>query len=112
MKKRRFSAIIDAEKMCESGCKYMHEIKCPNCGEVFQVDEAGYAEIVAQVRNEQFEKDVASQVKLVKEHQAERQEKLLMEAEGKYKLELAQKEQELSDVKHDLIALQMRTQNK
>ena len=29
----------------------MHEIKCPNCGEVFQVDESGYAQIVQQIRD-------------------------------------------------------------
>lgn len=29
----------------------MQEIKCPKCGEVFQVDEAGYAAIVKQVLN-------------------------------------------------------------
>ena len=32
----------------------MQEIKCPKCGEVFQIDEAGYAEIVKQVRNKEF----------------------------------------------------------
>ena len=37
----------------------MNEIKCPNCGKVFQVDEAGYAAIVAQVHTEQFEKEIA-----------------------------------------------------
>ena len=30
----------------------MNEIKCPHCGKVFQVDEAGYAAILAQVRTE------------------------------------------------------------
>lgn len=29
----------------------MQEIKCPKCGEVFQVDESGYAAIVKQVRD-------------------------------------------------------------
>ena len=29
----------------------MQEIKCPNCGEVFQVDESGYAQILSQVRD-------------------------------------------------------------
>ena len=38
----------------------MNEIKCPNCGKVFQVDEAGYAAIVSQVRNEQFDKELAA----------------------------------------------------
>ena len=34
----------------------MQEIKCPNCGEVFAVDESGYAQIVQQVRDKEFEK--------------------------------------------------------
>lgn len=36
----------------------MNEIKCPNCGEVFQIDEAGFAAIVKQVRDEEFEKEI------------------------------------------------------
>ena len=36
----------------------MQEIKCPHCGEVFQVDEAGYAAIVKQVRDREFEKEI------------------------------------------------------
>ena len=32
----------------------MNEIKCPNCGTVFQVDESGYADIVRQVRDKEF----------------------------------------------------------
>ncbi len=36
----------------------MNEIKCPNCGKVFQVDEAGYAAIIKQVRDEEFKKEL------------------------------------------------------
>ena len=36
----------------------MHEIKCPNCGKVFSVDESGYAAIVSQVRDEEFHKEL------------------------------------------------------
>ena len=36
----------------------MHEIKCPKCGEVFQVDESGYASILAQVRDAEFHKEL------------------------------------------------------
>lgn len=32
----------------------MHEIKCPNCGKTFNLDETGYADILNQVRNEAF----------------------------------------------------------
>lgn len=36
----------------------MQEIKCPNCGEVFQVDESDYAQIVKQVRDQEFSKEI------------------------------------------------------
>lgn len=36
----------------------MQEIRCPNCGEVFAVDESGYAQIVRQVRDKEFEREI------------------------------------------------------
>jgi hypothetical protein len=36
----------------------MQEIRCPNCGTTFQVDESGYAQIVQQVRDKEFEKEL------------------------------------------------------
>ena len=71
-------------------------IVCPNCGEVFTIDESQYSEIVAQVRNKQFEKEVAAQVNAVKAQQEERRNTLLAEAAGKYQAELAQKDQEIT----------------
>ena len=38
----------------------MQEIKCPKCGEAFAVDESGYAQIVQQVRDKEFEKELLS----------------------------------------------------
>ena len=29
----------------------MHEIKCPNCGTVFQIDESDYQNVLKQVRD-------------------------------------------------------------
>ena len=37
----------------------MPEIKCPNCGEVFQIDESNYDSIVKQVRDHEFIKTIA-----------------------------------------------------
>ena len=37
----------------------MEEIKCPKCGEVFQVDESGYAAILKQVRDREFAKELS-----------------------------------------------------
>ena len=36
----------------------MQEIRCPNCGEVFQVDETGYQQIAHQVRDQEFTKEL------------------------------------------------------
>lgn len=36
----------------------MREIKCPNCGKAFTVDEAGYADIIKQVRDSEFEQQL------------------------------------------------------
>lgn len=37
----------------------MQEIKCPNCGKTFNIDEAGYANILTQVRDEALETKTA-----------------------------------------------------
>ncbi|MCQ2429943.1 MAG: DUF2130 domain-containing protein [Clostridia bacterium] len=68
------------------------EIKCPKCGEVFTVDEAGYAAIVKQVRDREFQKEIADRSErfeeekqlLIRKLEAEEQqrtEKLLREQE-------------------------------
>lgn len=38
--------------------RLMHEIKCPHCDKAFKIDEAGYAEIVRQVRGREFEQEL------------------------------------------------------
>ena len=40
----------------------MPEIKCPKCGEVFTVDESGYAAIVSQIKDAEFHKDLCERV--------------------------------------------------
>lgn len=48
----------------------MAEIRCPHCGEAFTVDETEYAQIVKQVRDAEFERDIAERVELVRQSQA------------------------------------------
>lgn len=49
----------------------MNEIKCPHCGEVFQVDERGFADIVRQVRTAEFDKEIAQRERLLKSQSAQ-----------------------------------------
>jgi hypothetical protein len=45
----------------------MHEIKCPSCGKTFNLDEADYAEIQNQVRNEAFERALHDRLQLAEQ---------------------------------------------
>ena len=41
----------------------MQEIKCPNCGTVFQLDEYEYSQILRQVRDDEFKKELEYRAK-------------------------------------------------
>ena len=42
----------------------MNEIICPNCSKAFKVDESGFADILKQVRNHQFEEELQNRLNL------------------------------------------------
>ena len=63
----------------------MKEIKCPKCGEMFQIDESGYAEILKSVRNDEFENELKERENYIKSEMRLSIEKL--EAERKSLLE-------------------------
>ncbi len=42
----------------------MHEINCPHCHKAFKIDEAGYADILKQVRDGDFEKQLHERLEL------------------------------------------------
>ena len=42
----------------------MHEIICPHCGKAFKIDEAGYADILKQVRDSEFDKQLHERLEL------------------------------------------------
>ena len=76
--------------------KLMNMVTCPECGAEIPLDEENYSRIVAQVRTEQFDKEVAAQVKAVKEQQEAKNKTLLVEATNKFQRELGLKEQEIA----------------
>ena len=73
----------------------MYEIKCPKCGEVFQVEKAAYAEIVEQVRNEQFNADLEERVRSVRETMEANQKTALSKAQLEYNRKVEEKEREI-----------------
>jgi hypothetical protein len=45
----------------------MQEIKCPNCGKAFTIDEAGYAEILKQVHDSEFDRQLRARLELAEQ---------------------------------------------
>ena len=86
----------------------MYEIKCPKCGEIFQVEKAAYAEIVDQVRNAQFNAEVQSRVAAVQATMEARQAALIAKTEKQYEQEALQKEQEIIRLKEQAKAAEER----
>lgn len=84
----------------------MQEIRCPNCGEVFQVDESGYAQIVRQVRDKEFQKELNSRVELLEQQKKNdldiarlEQEKASQDALSAKERALDEKEREIEQLK-------------
>jgi len=77
----------------------MNEIICPNCKKAFKVDEAGFADILKQVRDHQFEEEIQNRLKLAdKEKESAIQ---LAEANiiNSVQDQLAKKDKELTELK-------------
>ena len=77
----------------------MNEIICPNCKKAFQVDEAGFANILKQVRDTQFEVEIQTRLSLAEKDK----EAAILLAEAKVtntlQEKLSKKDQELADWK-------------
>jgi hypothetical protein len=104
----------------------MNEIICPNCKKAFKVDEAGFADILKQVRDHQFEeelknrldlaeKDKESAIKLAEaniknslQEQLNEKDKELAELKAKKEIELSQK---LSQKENELLQLKSKIDN-
>lgn len=86
----------------------MKELKCPNCGSVFSVDEADYASIVNQVKTQEFDAEVESRLKEIMKQNKIQQEADSMKISQKYQEQLNSKEIELSKKENEIVKLQAR----
>ena len=86
----------------------MHEIKCPKCGEVFQVDESGYAELLSQVRNEAFEDELHKRARELEEKNKNDIKMAQMEQEKTYNAALTNKDKVLAEKDMEIAELKNR----
>ena len=75
----------------------MNEIICPNCHKAFKVDEAGFADIVKQVRDHQFEEELANRLDLAEKEKESAVKLALADLRGSLEKELAQKDKLLTE---------------
>lgn len=73
----------------------MKELKCPNCGSMFTVDEADYASIVNQIKNAEFEEELCRRINEMKGRQDAEQKVKDAEAREDFGKKLSAKEQEI-----------------
>lgn len=79
--------------------KYMNEIICPHCKKAFTVDEAGFADIVKQVRDHEFKKELRERAELF-EREKQHAIKLAEETtKNTFQSDVAKKEAEIADLK-------------
>lgn len=85
----------------------MQEIKCPNCGIVFQVDESEYAQILRQVRDEEFKKELEYRAKDLEEKKKTDVQLVRMEQEKKLGEVITSKASELAEKERIIEQLRM-----
>lgn len=80
----------------------MHEIICPHCSKAFKVDEAGYADIAKQVRDNEFEKQLQERLQLAEEEKRNAVKFAKTEMDGQLQKTTAAKDAEIQELKAKL----------
>jgi len=77
----------------------MNEIICPHCKKTFKVDEAGFADIVKQVRDDQFENELHERLTLAEKEQENAVKLAEANIKNSTQADLAKKDKELTELK-------------
>ena len=81
----------------------MHEIKCPNCGTVFQIDEMDYQNVVKQIRDQEFEKEIFEREKQYKIEKESAVELAKSKIEKEYQERVTEQKLEIVELKNKLV---------
>ena len=77
----------------------MNEIICPHCKKAFKVDEAGYADILKQVRDHQFEEELKNRLDLAKKEKEDAVKLAEANVKNTYQEKLAERDKMLAELK-------------
>ena len=90
----------------------MNEIKCPNCGTTFQINESEYEKIVKQIKNKEFEKELIIREKEYKLDKENEVLKVKTQIKEQLTQELNQKEIQITKLKQEVEIKETETKNK
>lgn len=90
----------------------MNEIKCPNCGTTFQINESEYEKIVKQIKNKEFEKELTIREKEYKLDKENEVLKVKTQIKEQLTQELNQKEIQINKLKQEVEIKETETKNK
>lgn len=90
----------------------MNEIKCPNCGTVFQIDEQDYDSIVKQIRDKEFEKELNIRDQQYKSDKEQALKLAEAKAEKDLAAEISKKELEIANLKSELKLKETETESR
>lgn len=85
----------------------MHEIICPNCGKAFKIDEAGYANILKQVRDSEFEQQLHDRLELAEQDKRNAVELAQAKVASELQMAAATKDAEIQGLKATLEAIEV-----
>ena len=74
----------------------MNEIKCPHCGQVFTVDESGYAALLNQVRDHEFQRELNERISLTEKNREQDMALAVAKAEEELRAQIAQRDSQLA----------------
>lgn len=74
-------------------------VQCPNCKEIFKVDDSVYTDIVKQVRDQEFAKDLKSRLEVAATEKAAAVKLAEAQIENSFQKQLAEKESEINALK-------------
>lgn len=74
----------------------MNEIKCPHCGRVFTVDESGYAALLNQVRDHEFQRELNERISLAEKNREQNMALAVAKAEEELRAQIAQRDSQLA----------------
>lgn len=86
------------------GLGNMHEIICPHCDKAFKVDESGYAEILKQVRDADFARQIHERLELAERDKQSAVDLVKAQVSGDLQKTAAVKDAEIQELKSKLEA--------